>query len=420
MIVERQPVVKCARCGTLYHHACWGEAGGCRSYYCDERVNVPVHEQAPDLVVSADEVGRAVPPQAGPRFRVMPGAEAAMAAKPRKQSILAVGALCLAGVAGVGIVGGTFGIRAVSIAGIVVCLSAIVGGIVAMVRVNMRRDLKGMGWAASATVLSTVCLMVYFFQVGQMIEGDKMDRLLDMRMQGNAPDAEQLARLSPAKAAALRANVVLTRHAKGVISMGRMTGSGVVTLIREGRAYILTNKHVAEAEGVGPLRVVLFNGEKSEGRIEWKAPGDVDVAVVSCQVISMVHTVATEVAAGFLGLGDPVFAIGNPLELNWSYTEGVISAVRKQTMGDKSELMVYQTQTPINVGNSGGGLYDMAGRLVGLNTWVKDKAVTEGLNFAISSASILKIMDEETRKKFVCPSGPPHEPPGAAAGLPLP
>ncbi len=419
-IVERQPVVKCARCGTLYHHSCWTEAGRCRSYHCDDRVNVSVCGQAPDVVISTEEAREAVPLSVGPRFRVMPGAEAAIAARPGKLSILSVAALGLAGVAGCGIAGGVFGLRWVAVAGIVVCLSAMATGIAALVRVNMRRDLKGTGWAASATVLSAICMMVYFLQVGQLLEGDKIDRLLDMRMQDTAPDAEQLARLPSAKAAAVRANVVLSRRAKGLLAMGRMTGSGVMTLVRDGRAYILTNKHVVEAEGTGPLKVAMFNGEKSDGRIEWSAPGDIDVAVVSCQAISMVHTVATEIAASFLALGEPVFAIGNPLELNWSYTEGVISAVRKQTMGDKSEVMVYQTQTPINVGNSGGGLYDMAGRLVGLNTWVKDKAVTEGLNFAISSASILKAMDEETRRKFVFSAGGTNPPPGSAAETPKP
>ena len=52
---------------------------------------------------------------------------------------------------------------------------------------------------------------------------------------------------------------------------------------------------------------------------------------------------------------------------------------------------VIQTQTPLNPGNSGGGLFTNDGFLVGINTWTNDKKISEGLGFAISLATLLEL-----------------------------
>ena len=55
-------------------------------------------------------------------------------------------------------------------------------------------------------------------------------------------------------------------------------------------------------------------------------------------------------------------------------------------------LRVIQMQTAVNPGNSGGGLYDQKGDLVGIVTWSQDKRVSEGLNFAIAMESVLPLL----------------------------
>ena len=82
-------------------------------------------------------------------------------------------------------------------------------------------------------------------------------------------------------------------------------------------------------------------------------------------------------------VGETVFAIGNPHQLGWTQTQGVISQFRTRTIGDR-RVRVIQTQTPINHGNSGGGLYDQEGYCIGINTWTADKRETEGIGFAIA------------------------------------
>jgi serine protease Do len=84
------------------------------------------------------------------------------------------------------------------------------------------------------------------------------------------------------------------------------------------------------------------------------------------------------------------------MALYWSYTEGVISAIRQQGFGSR-DVTVYQTQTPINQGNSGGGLYNMAGELVGINTWTQDKSQAEGLSFAISAQSLVDLLKADSK-----------------------
>jgi serine protease DegQ len=81
----------------------------------------------------------------------------------------------------------------------------------------------------------------------------------------------------------------------------------------------------------------------------------------------------------------------------WSYTEGIISGVRQDAKG----VTYYQTQTPINSGNSGGGLYGEDGTLIGLNTWTQDKSVAEGLNFALATTTILRLMPVAQRKRLL-------------------
>ena len=56
--------------------------------------------------------------------------------------------------------------------------------------------------------------------------------------------------------------------------------------------------------------------------------------------------------------------MGNPLEYRCSLTKGVVSSVRRVEVGGVP-MKVYQTQTPISSGNSGGGLYTLAGSLIG-------------------------------------------------------
>ncbi len=89
-------------------------------------------------------------------------------------------------------------------------------------------------------------------------------------------------------------------------------------------------------------------------------------------------------------VGQIVFAIGNPHQLGWTQTQGVISQFRIRPIDDR-RIRVIQTQAAINQGNSGGGLYDQEGYCLGINTWTADKRITEGIGFAIVLDTLLDL-----------------------------
>jgi S1-C subfamily serine protease len=84
--------------------------------------------------------------------------------------------------------------------------------------------------------------------------------------------------------------------------------------------------------------------------------------------------------------GAKVYAMGHPLGLEYSFSSGVVSAIRN----DPDYGEVIQIDAPINPGNSGGPLLDDKGSLIGINTG----GFTESVNFAISSREISRGLDE--------------------------
>jgi S1-C subfamily serine protease len=85
-------------------------------------------------------------------------------------------------------------------------------------------------------------------------------------------------------------------------------------------------------------------------------------------------------------VGADVFAIGHPKEQAWTYTKGIVSAFRPNYAWLEHRATVIQTQTPINLGNSGGPLLSEDGNIVGVNSFITQEA--EGLNFAVAAKEV--------------------------------
>lgn len=93
-----------------------------------------------------------------------------------------------------------------------------------------------------------------------------------------------------------------------------------------------------------------------------------------------------------VGVGETVFAIGNPLGMPFSVTQGIISALHR----DDFMVDMTQTDTAINPGNSGGPLINMSGQLIGINSQILppvDAPIFTGLGFAVSVAQIRAFME---------------------------
>ena len=93
---------------------------------------------------------------------------------------------------------------------------------------------------------------------------------------------------------------------------------------------------------------------------------------------------------GLRQLGDTVFAIGSPFGLQNTVTSGVVSSLGRTGTGQP----VIQSDTPVNPGNSGGGLFDLRGRLVGIPTDIRSPVPGNvGIGFAVTTSPSSPLLD---------------------------
>ncbi|MCW8133945.1 MAG: trypsin-like peptidase domain-containing protein [Planctomycetota bacterium] len=399
-VAAGQLIVTCPECGSIHHETCWTHKPGCSSYHCEKSGRMANPNLPADFVLTLDEVAVATPlPK-----RVARGSANVAAAyappPPERASKLAFVALGAALLSLVGFVGAISGTVEVVLLGIVVAFIAIAMAVISLVRINNPENrISGMPLAATATVLPVIFVIVFFAVLDASLRRSNKNSHVNLQIRDNLPSEEHLGRMPPNIGNAMRANVVI-RFESGPLEQSY--GSGIVLKVEDHRTYILTNKHVIGEGKGGKVNVLFYTGEESPGAVEWTAPEGVDLAIVSSQVIAFDKYQPIAIATQPVSAGDGVFAIGNPMGLSWSYTEGIISGLRK-VEGGPNGVELYQTQTPINSGNSGGGLYAKDGRLVGVNTLTEDKQFAEGLSFAISMETLLKLLTPEERAKWLDP-----------------
>lgn len=157
-------------------------------------------------------------------------------------------------------------------------------------------------------------------------------------------------------------------------------GSGVI-ITTDG--YIITNHHVVD--GASAIEVALANGETYNAQLV-ASDAKTDLAVIKIEATNL--NAATFGDSSQLVVGQTVLAIGNPLgSLGGTVTEGIISALDREITIENESMTLMQISAAVNPGNSGGGLFDEQGNLIGI---VNAKVSTdssgdpiEGLGFAI-------------------------------------
>jgi S1-C subfamily serine protease len=388
---EGQLIIACNACGSIHHETCWARKGKCSSYHCDDSANTGASGMHADIVIQKDELKNVqVPP---PPVRRSPDAVARdyLPPKPERRSRLSLVGVIFGAVSFVGLWGMIAGATPLILLGICLCLAAMIFSVISLVIINANPRISGVRLAIAGTVFPGI-LMLACFGALYARHGNMGTRLrMDLKIQENLPKEEYLAKLQPSVAQAMRANVVI-RFSKGLWSDGSY-GSGVIVHYAGGHVHILTNKHVIGQGNSGDIQVTFFTGETSRAEVVWTAPGGMDVALIRCEALSLGDFNPVGVAEVSAAQGEKVFAIGNPMGLSWSYAEGTISALRTSNSGNLA-VEVYQTQVPLNPGNSGGGLYSLNGVLLGLNTWTFDKSSGEGLGFVTASTGIVCLMNQ--------------------------
>ncbi|NUT54892.1 MAG: trypsin-like serine protease [Thermoleophilia bacterium] len=173
---------------------------------------------------------------------------------------------------------------------------------------------------------------------------------------------------------------------------GEGGGSGVV-FDRSG--LILTNNHVVE----GTTSVTVSFNDGPQGPYAAEVVGTEparDLAVLHVEAENLEPVQLAD--SSLLRLGDPVIAIGFPLDLGVTVTSGIVSGLNRTIESPNGDLTgLLQTDAAINPGNSGGPLVDRAGRLVGINTAGIREDGTEGIGFAIAIDGALPVIERLSR-----------------------
>ena len=153
-------------------------------------------------------------------------------------------------------------------------------------------------------------------------------------------------------------------------------GSGVI--IQE-NGYIVTNCHVVE--GASDITVRLKNGESYPAKLIG-SDSQTDLAVIKIEAEGL--KVSPMGNSSALQVGEEAIAIGNPLgELGGTVTNGIVSALDREITVGNETMTLLQTNAAISPGNSGGGLYNNKGELIGIVVAKASGSNAEGLGFAI-------------------------------------
>jgi len=188
---------------------------------------------------------------------------------------------------------------------------------------------------------------------------------------GSSLDAVREAVIAKIRPAVVQVNVTT--------ASGSGLGSGVII---DERGYIITNHHViAGAQGI---QVTLYDGASFTAKLVGTDPLD-DLAVL--KVSSPAKLIAAPLGdSSKLQVGQEVLAIGNPLGITQTVTDGIISALGRTVSTIPDAI---QTDAAINPGNSGGALVDLEGNLVGIPTLSaidpQFQTPANGVGFAIPS-----------------------------------
>ena len=160
------------------------------------------------------------------------------------------------------------------------------------------------------------------------------------------------------------------------------SGSGVI-LSNDG--YIATCAHVVE--NASKIKVTLNDDTSYEATVVGADKRN-DLAIIKVEASGLI---AAEIGdSDMLTVGEDVIAIGNPLgELRGTATSGIVSALRRPVNVEGTEMELVQTDAAISPGNSGGGLFNASGKLIGIVNAKASGNNAEGLGFAIPVNNVI-------------------------------
>jgi serine protease Do len=219
------------------------------------------------------------------------------------------------------------------------------------------------------------------------------DEIESIRAENASPaavdDTSDLYRVS-ANQPSLTVNQNVDRVSEAVVQVRTPTGLGSGFIIHPS-GYVMTNEHVVAGEysisvtqfrrGTAEQEKVTFNKVRIVA-----LDSRIDLALLKIDDPTAPKTFPTVPLgdSNSLAEGQTVFAIGSPLGLDRTVSQGIVSSRNRPLEGQ----LYIQTTTQINPGNSGGPLFNLRGEVVGINNMKAMIAGVEGLNFAIPVAVV--------------------------------
>ena len=253
-----------------------------------------------------------------------------------------------------------------------------------------------------ALIACMILTMILSSLLGAFISGADFSKTSsDGRAQRNDSELSQLD-LGDATGSDLTVSQIVDKNENAVVEIlmsgtqqnmwGQMQlvqGAGSGVIIKED-GYIATNYHVVQ--GANNVEVTLHNGDSYVAQIIGSDPSN-DIAVIKIDAKGL--TTATIGDSSTVDVGDLAVAIGNPLgQLGGTATTGIISALDRTLDVEGTTLTLMQTDAAINGGNSGGGLFNSKGELIGIVESKASAVGVEGLAFALPINTVAPIIND--------------------------
>jgi S1-C subfamily serine protease len=192
---------------------------------------------------------------------------------------------------------------------------------------------------------------------------------------------------------------VYKRDVRGVVSVdlaatsdaGPAGGSGFVV---DEAGHIVTNQHVVE--GAEEISVRFADGVRRAAEVVGQDPST-DVALIQVDAPKDALKPLTLGDSNSVGVGEPVIAIGNPLNVGISVTTGIVSGLDRPIKAPNNYTIndAVQTDAAINPGNSGGPLLDSRGTVIGVNAQIaSESGGSEGVGFAVPINTVKSVITQ--------------------------
>ncbi len=180
------------------------------------------------------------------------------------------------------------------------------------------------------------------------------------------------------------------------------TGSGII-ISEDG--YIVTNNHVVDSSSSNSyyelskatsikikLNSTTYGDDATYDATVVGQDSQTDLAVLKIEKTGL--TKAEFADSDQAVVGEFVMAVGSPLGLDTTVTQGIISAVNREVESDGTKYTCIQTDAAINSGNSGGALINSDGKVIGINTLKLSGTGVEGIGFAIPINSATDVISQ--------------------------